>query len=79
MTERKQKRKVNQENTKVTKASPGSDEAEISKLYDKLNAIDPQIIEKELRALADEIEATNTRLAKAKCITHETLKLVVGV
>jgi Ser-tRNA(Ala) deacylase AlaX len=80
MTVKKQKSKVDKENTKITKASLDSYETGISKLiYEKLNAIDPQIMEEELRALAHEIEATNARLEKAKCITHETLKLVVGI
>jgi hypothetical protein len=44
-----------------------------------LDEIDPDVVEKELRELVIEIEATNTKLEKSRAVTHETLKLVVSL
>jgi hypothetical protein len=54
-------------------------ELQVYSISEKLGEIDLDVVERELRQLVLEIEATNTKLEKSKAVTHETLKLVVSL
>jgi hypothetical protein len=81
MLKQKQTGKARQDPAKTRKTGLVSgEEAQTLSIYEqRLNEIDPDVVEKELRELVLEIEATNAKLKKLKAITHETLKLVVSL
>jgi hypothetical protein len=79
MTKRKDAIEISQNQIKSKKELTSGEQLQADSIYEKLGRIDLDVVEKELKELVVQIEATNTRLEKSKAVTHDTLKLVVSL
>jgi anti-sigma regulatory factor (Ser/Thr protein kinase) len=48
-------------------------------ITEQLKALDPNVVEQELKELCSQIDATNGRLDRTKHITSETLRLTINL
>jgi hypothetical protein len=79
MTKRKDATKISQNQVESKKDLTSGEGLQAHSIYEKLSRVDLDVVEKELRELVLQIEATNIKLEKSKAVTHETLKLVVSL
>jgi hypothetical protein len=56
-----------------------NEELQTDSIHEKLNKIDLDLMEKELKELVVQIEATNAKIKKTRVVTHETLRLVINL